>query len=158
MQDLVEKITHLLEKHKMTLVTAESCTGGLLATTITHKAGASKIFDRGFITYSDISKIEMLGVSKNIIEQYGSVSQECAQAMALGALKNSKAQVSIAITGIAGPDGGTETKPVGYVCFGYAIKNSTADSFEKTFPGNRAEIQAQTTIAALKCLISALDL
>src|SRR5690606_21949365 len=104
------------------LVTAESCTGGLLANTITHKPGVSKIFERGFVTYSNESKMEMLGVPREILDNYGAVSAECAQLMAEGALKNSRATLSVAITGIAGPDGGSPEKPVGLVYFGYALK------------------------------------
>ncbi len=153
MQDLVEQLAFLLQEKKMTLATAESCTGGLLAATITHKAGASKFFDRGFVTYSNDSKIEMLGVPKQMIDMNGAVSAQVAEAMARGALKNSPASLAVSITGIAGPDGGTEKKPVGTVYLGYALKNGSVGSVVSTFTGSRQEIQSHTVMAALKHLI-----
>lgn len=157
MQDLVEKLAGLLHNKKMTLVTAESCTGGLLGATITHRPGTSSMYERGFITYSNESKIELLDVPSETIENHGAVSAETAQAMALGALLNSKAQVSVSVTGIAGPDGGSEQKPVGLVYFGYAIKDEKAGVHEHRFKGSRSEIQGQATAAALKHLIEALE-
>jgi nicotinamide-nucleotide amidase len=153
MQDLVETLSILLQAKKFTLTTAESCTGGLLAATITHRPGTSTMFERGFITYSNESKTEMLGVPKEVIEKYGAVSSETAQAMAQGALEHSKAQVAVSVTGIAGPDGGSEQKPVGLVYIGYAIKNEMAGSIEHRFTGNRKQVQMETTLSALKHLI-----
>ena len=115
MQDLVKSLATLLLDKNMKLVTAESCTGGLLAATITHKAGATQIFDRGFITYSNASKCEELGVTEETISLHGAVSAQTAEAMASGALKNSKANIAVSITGVAGPDGGSDKKPVGMV-------------------------------------------
>jgi len=157
MQDLVEKLTDLLKSKNMKLVTAESCTGGLLATTMTHRPGSSKVFERGFITYSNEAKNELLGVPNDMLEKQGAVSAETAQTMAQGALKNSHADLAVSITGIAGPDGGSEAKPVGLVYFGYALKGGSAGSLEHRFEGDREKIQTIATITALKHLISILE-
>jgi nicotinamide-nucleotide amidase len=157
MQDLVENLAKLLESKNMLLATAESCTGGLLSTTITHRPGTSKTFERGFITYSNESKMEMLGVSKEILDNHGAVSAQCAEAMAKGALEKSRAQLAVSITGIAGPDGGTTTKPVGLVYFGYALKGGSSGSLSENFKGDRGEVQTQACITALKHLISVLS-
>ena len=156
MRDLVTELTDLLLAKKMMLVTAESCTGGLLAATITHKSGASKVFESGFITYSNESKTELLGVPAEIIEQHRAVSAETAKAMAEGALKKTKAHLSVSITGIAGPEGGTETKPVGLVYFGYALKGGSAGSMREQFSGSRTEIQTIATTTAMHHLIKVL--
>lgn len=153
MQDLVDQLAAQLHRKNITLVTAESCTGGLLASTITHKPGASKMFERGFITYSNESKTELLNVPKDIIDKYGAVSAETAQLMAEGALKNSRAGLAVSITGVAGPDGGSEQKPVGLVYFGYALKGGSSGSVEHTFTGNRQEIQTQATLKAIRHLL-----
>lgn len=157
MQDLVNKLSELLKKKEMMLVTAESCTGGLLAATMTHKPGSSAIFERGFVTYSNAAKTEELGVSENILSQYGAVSTQTAQLMATGALDNSSADLSVSITGIAGPDGGSEEKPVGLVCFGYALKGGSSGSIEQRFTGSREEIRTQATVTALQHLITVLE-
>lgn len=157
MQDLVEKLAGLMQAKNITLVTAESCTGGLLAATITHRPGTSTMFERGFITYSNESKTDLLGVPKDVLDKYGAVSEETAQLMAQGALKNSKADLSVSITGIAGPDGGSEGKPVGLVYFGYALKGGSSGTVRHMFKGNRKEIQAEAAQTALKHLISVLD-
>lgn len=145
-----------MARHMM-LTCAESCTGGLLAATITHKAGASKFFDRGFITYSNESKIDMLGVPKTMIDMNGAVSGPVAEAMARGALRKSQAHLAIAVTGIAGPDGGSEKKPVGTVYFGYALKGGSAGSVRYEFKGNREEIRVHSTQTAMKDLIEILQ-
>ena len=157
MQDLVDKLSALLLNKKMKLVTAESCTGGLLSTTITHKPGASDVFERGFITYSNDAKMELLGVSAETLDTYGAVSEQTAREMALGALENSKAQISVSITGIAGPDGGSAGKPVGLVYFGFAQKEGPANELKLIFGGNRTEVQTQATTTALKRLILILE-
>ena len=157
MQGLVNKLADLLIEKDIKLVSAESCTGGLLSATITHRAGASKIFERGYVTYSNEAKIEILNVSPLTLDQYGAVSAEVAKEMAFGALQKSCADLSVSITGIAGPDGGSEEKPVGLVYFGYALKGGSNGSLEKHFEGERQEIQVQSTITALKHLISVLE-
>jgi nicotinamide-nucleotide amidase len=155
MQDLVEQLANLLEAKNMTLVTAESCTGGLLAATITHRPGTSKVFERGFVTYTNEAKIESIGVPKEVIDNHGAVSKECAEAMAKGALEHSKAQLALSITGIAGPDGATETKPIGLVYFGYATKKKSG-ALSQNFKGDRNEIQTQATRFSLQHMISVL--
>lgn len=157
MQDLVKELSDLLVKKNMMIVTAESCTGGLLAATLTHKPGASAYFDRGFVTYSNESKQEQLDVPSDIIEKYGAVSEQSAQLMAEGALKNSKASIAISITGIAGPDGGADDKPVGTVIFGYALKGGSSGSIHQQFEGSRQQIQTQSAITAIKSLITILS-
>src|SRR5258708_6846429 len=112
---LAERVGQLLKAHKLMLTTAESCTGGQIAEAITQIAGSSQWFDRGFVTYSNAAKQEMLGVKKITLEQAGAVSAETAAEMAEGALRHSHAQISIAVTGIAGPTGGSVDKPVGTV-------------------------------------------
>lgn len=157
MQDLVDQLGKLMMEKNMMLATAESCTGGLLSATITQKPGSSKFFERGFVTYSNEAKMELLGVSKETLEKQGAVSPETADAMAQGALNNSRAHLAVSITGIAGPDGGTEEKPVGLVYFGFALKEGSAGSVESRFEGSRKEIQVQATVTALKHLISILE-
>lgn len=156
MQNLVDQLATLLKEKNLMLATAESCTGGLLSATITYKPGASEIFERGFITYSNESKTEMLGVSVDTLEKHGAVSAQTAEAMAAGALKNSNAQLAVSITGIAGPDGGSAEKPVGLIHFGYALKGGSVGSLEHRFTGSRQEIQTQAAATALRHLISVL--
>lgn len=112
----------LLEARAMTLATAESCTGGLIAGLLTAIPGSSRVFDRGFITYSNESKQEMLGVPASLIALHGAVSEEVARSMAEGALRHSRSAVAVSVTGVAGPDGGTAEKPVGLVHFGCAAQ------------------------------------
>ena len=158
MQDLVDELIALLLARGFKLVTAESCTGGLLSAAITEKSGASEIFERGFITYSNEAKVEELEVPEDIIKQYGVVSSETAQAMAVGALKNSHTDIAVSITGIAGPDGGSEEKPVGLVYIGVALKNGLTETFGYVFEGNRTEIRTQTVESALQHSIDILEL
>ena len=157
MQDLVETLSGLLDGKGITLATAESCTGGLLAAVLTHREGASKVFERGFVTYSNQSKMDMLSVPEVILTTHGAVSAEVAEAMAKGALKNSLAGIAVSITGIAGPDGGSDKKPVGLVYFGYALKGGSAGSLEHRFEGNREQIRSQAASTALKHLITVLE-
>jgi len=125
---LRERASALLERCKASgdmIVTAESCTGGLVAALLTEIAGSSAVVERGFVTYSNEAKNELLGVSSDILNSVGAVSEETAKAMAQGALKNSRASLAVSITGIAGPGGGTDTKPVGLVHFGCARRDGT---------------------------------
>jgi len=133
------------------LVTAESCTGGGLAYAITAIPGSSKWFERGFVTYSNESKQELLGVSSNTLEKYGAVSEQTVIEMAHGALRNSHADFSIAITGIAGPDGGTAEKPVGTVWFAWGTKDKIQSQL-KFFQGDRKSIREQAIEYALGLL------
>ena len=157
MQDLVEQLSSLLAAKEMMLVTAESCTGGLLSATITHKPGASSFFDRGFVTYSNAAKTDLLGVPADMIEEHGAVSEEVAEAMAKGALDNSKAGLAVSITGVAGPDGGSDEKPARTVFFGYALKGGSSGALKHHFEGNRKAVQAQAAATALKHLITVLE-
>jgi nicotinamide-nucleotide amidase len=138
------------------LALAESCTGGMVAQAVTSVAGSSAWFDRGFVTYSNAAKIEMLGVLPQTLENFGAVSEETANEMALGCLKNSQAQIAGSITGIAGPNGGSKEKPVGTVCFGIAQANQCLTSTQY-FQGNREEIRQQATIFLMRQLIDRLN-
>jgi nicotinamide-nucleotide amidase len=136
------------------IATAESCTGGWAAQVITHTAGSSAWFERGFVTYSNDAKIEMLGVSTETLEKFGAVSLETASEMASGALKNSRAMISLAITGIAGPTGGSPGKPVGTVCFAWCMKNQAPSCQSRLFSGDRETIRHQAVIHALNGLVA----
>jgi nicotinamide-nucleotide amidase len=138
------------------VATAESCTGGLVAGAITEIAGSSAVLERGFVTYSNEAKMEMLGVSRDIIETFGAVSIACAWAMAKGALDRSKADIAVAISGIAGPGGATATKPVGIVYIGVARKGTDAFVVENNFSGDRSSVRQQSLEMALNLLLKAL--
>lgn len=146
----------LLSQHGLMLVSAESCTGGWLGQVVTTVAGSSTWYERGFITYSNISKQEMLGVRYSTLEQFGAVSAQTAYEMAMGAVTNSHAQVGVSITGIAGPDGGTETKPVGTVCFAWVMKEGLARSETQFLKGDRETIRHQSVSIALQGVINLL--
>jgi len=132
-KDYPQVIVELLQEKGMKLAAAESCTGGLFAGAITSVPGSSEVFDRAFIVYSNVAKIESLNVSSETIDRYGAVSEPCAREMALGALENSGADIAVAVTGIAGPGGGTEDKPVGTVFFAIAGRGGECRSTGKTF-------------------------
>ena len=144
-----------LLKHSHLLATAESCSGGMIAAACTDLAGSSQWFERGFVTYSNEAKAEMLGVPPGLIEQHGAVSEPVARAMADGALTHSRAQVSLAVTGVAGPTGGTETKPVGTVWFAWCVGGETHSEMQH-FAGDRAAVRTATLRYALKRLLSLL--
>lgn len=153
LSNLAIELGAALKARGLMLALAESCTGGMVAQAITSVAGSSAWFDRGFVTYSNQAKIEMLNVSNQTLENFGAVSEEMAAEMALGALKNSPAQITGSITGIAGPDGGTATKPVGTVCFAWVIAHSPISTLTKHFNGNREEIRQQASITMMEGLI-----
>lgn len=134
-----------------TITCAESCTGGLLSAALTSLAGSSAFFERSFITYSNLAKQQMLNVNTETLKHYGAVSEETAREMALGALVNTKAHYALSITGIAGPDGGTDAKPVGTVWFGFATKQRIWAK-QAHFSGNRSEIRRQAVQYALAIL------
>jgi nicotinamide-nucleotide amidase len=138
------------------LATAESCTGGLIAAALTAIAGSSDVVDRGFVTYSDEAKNQMVGVPMQLIEARGAISEEVAAAMADGALARSRAAIAVSVTGVAGPGGGSAEKPVGLVCFGLARTGSPAISERQIFPGNRAAVRAATVAHAFKMIRAAL--
>lgn len=138
------------------LATAESCTGGWLGKKITDVDGASHWFERGFITYSNQAKQELLGVSHETLERFGAVSEQTAREMAEGALSNSPAQVSVAITGIAGPEGGNDEKPVGTVWLAWSPQGSPTRCELMQFSGDREAIRHQAVVAALQGLLDIL--
>jgi len=149
---LALQLGHALEARRQMAATAESCTGGLVAGAITAVAGSSAWFDRGFITYSNDAKIEQLGVSRETLATFGAVSTQTAAEMAAGALRASRAQWTLAVTGIAGPGGGTIDKPVGLVCFGWAGPGG-ASSEQRLLQGDRAAIRRDSVRIALRGLI-----
>jgi len=151
--NLAAKVGEFLKHHKLTLATAESCTGGLIAATITDVPGSSHYFDRGFVTYSNAAKIEMLGVRESTLETHGAVSLETAREMAEGVLGQSYANVSLSVTGVAGPSGGTKEKPVGTVCFAWCIACIPTKTSMMLFTGDRTAIRIQAVQFALESLL-----
>jgi nicotinamide-nucleotide amidase len=152
-----EQLAELFLKSSSKLVTAESCTGGGLAEILTRIPGSSTWFERGFVTYSNESKKELLSVPIETLEQFGAVSEETAIAMAEGAIENSHADYSVSITGIAGPDGGTGDKPVGTVCFGWSKRGESERSTRIIFDGDRLKIREQACMLAMQGLIDFLQ-
>ena len=152
-RQLATRVGKTLRGAELRLVTAESCTGGWLAQEITAIAGSSAWFDRGFIAYSDESKQEMLGVQGGTLAVHGAVSEAVVREMALGALARSRAHFSVAVSGIAGPTGGTAHKPVGTVCMCWASIDCPAHSHTAHYRGNRRAVRQQAVIAALTGLL-----
>ena len=149
---LAQKLVSKAKAHNFKLAIAESCTGGIVCSSITSVPGSSEVFDRGFITYSYESKTEVLGVDAKLIINKGAVSQEVAAEMAKGALAKSAANLAVAITGIAGPTGGTPSKPVGLVWFATA-KNSEVKTYHFNFTGDRNSVREKASIKALELLL-----
>ena len=147
-QDLCRTLADFLTQHHLKLATAESCTGGMISAACTDLAGSSEWFERGFVTYSNEAKVELLGVDASLIDTHGAVSEHVARAMAFGAIRRSKAQVSIAVTGVAGPSGGSVAKPVGTVWFGFSVLGAL-HSERLHFDGDRAAVRQQTVLHAL---------
>ena len=154
---LIREVVHALKRQGLMLATAESCTGGWVAQVITSVAGSSEWFERGFVAYTNLAKREMLGVSTTTLSRYGAVSEQTARAMAEGALTHSHAQVALAITGIAGPSGGTPEKPVGTVCFAWAGKKRDTNSAKHLFTGDRESVRRQSVAMALQGLLEYLN-
>jgi len=150
---LASQVGRQLIERRLMVATAESCTGGLVSAAFTGIAGSSAWFERGFVTYSNHAKIEMLGVAPDLIETHGAVSEDVARAMAEGALLESRAQTALSITGIAGPGGGTRDKPVGTVCFGWVVLEEIVQSETMHFDGDRASVRAQSVAHALGGLL-----
>lgn len=146
---LEEEIVSLLKKHNLTITTAESCTGGLVAATLINVAGVSEFLKEAYITYSDEAKIKLLNVDPSIIDVFTVVSAPTAKAMAIGGAKAANTDICISVTGIAGPDGGSETQPVGLVYIGLAFRGE-ATSRKYVFHGSRAEVRDQAVFEALK--------
>ena len=153
---LTRRLHSLLRDKQHTLAIAESCTGGALGYQLTSLPGSSAILDRGFIVYTNESKIELLDVKPDTIARYGAVSIECAKEMAHGALHHSQATLAISITGIAGPKGGTDDKPVGTVCFGLCNRNDYQNALHTQFYSGRKNIRKNAVCFALKWLIEEL--
>ncbi len=152
-EQLVAQLAEKLAASRSKLATAESCTGGWIAKCCTDRAGSSDWFDRGFVTYSNASKRELLGVDATTLAKEGAVSQEVAIQMAEGARQRSTADMALAVTGIAGPDGGTEDKPAGTVWFAWAVGKQPADSDVVQFSGDREAVRRQTVAYALQGLL-----
>ena len=155
-QNLCRLLADFLLKNDLKLTTAESCTGGMISAACTDLAGSSDWFERGFVTYSNEAKTELLGVDVALIEAHGAVSEPVARAMAFGAIRHSKAQVSIAVTGIAGPAGGSAAKPVGTVWFGFSVQGSLHSEMQR-FAGDRAAVRQQTMVHALQRVVALLQ-
>lgn len=157
LETLSREVGEVLRRHGLMLVTAESCTGGWVAQTVTAVAGSSRWFERGFVTYTNIAKQEMLGVGARTLAEYGAVSEQTVREMAEGALNNSHAQVSLAISGIAGPGGAVPGKPVGTVCFAWAREGAPVRSRTEHFAGDRAAVRRQAVITALRGVVAILE-
>ena len=155
MSDVPQKLAERLLALHWQMATAESCTGGLISACCTDLAGSSVWFDRGFVTYSNDAKTQMLGVPADSISTHGAVSETVAHAMAVGAVYRSKAQVSVAVTGVAGPSGGSPEKPVGTVWFGWCIKGLVSTELQH-FEGDRQLIRQATVLHALTGLLNRL--
>ena len=156
MDALAKKLGQRLKAAGELLVTAESCTGGWIAQAVTSVAGSSEWFERGFVTYSNAAKQDLLGVKQSTLKKHGAVSEETAREMARGALARSKGTLALAVTGVAGPGGGSREKPVGLVCFAWAGKRETRTE-TKHFSGDRGSVRRQSVIHALEGVLKALD-
>jgi nicotinamide-nucleotide amidase len=154
---LADHLGHDLKQAGRSVATAESCTGGWLGEVLTSVPGSSLWYERGFISYSNMSKREMLGVKTETLARHGAVSEPTARAMAEGALAHSHADLTVAITGIAGPAGGTPEKPVGTVCFAWAARKQPTQSRTQRFTGDREAVRRQAVIAALEGLSALLS-
>ena len=156
MDELARRIGQRLKATKAVLVTAESCTGGWAAQVVTSVPGSSEWFDRGFVTYSNAAKQEMLGVRDETLGAHGAVSEQTAQEMARGALARGKGTIAVSITGVAGPTGGSKDKPVGTVCFAWAHAEGLR-SETLVFSGDREAVRRQSVVRALEGVLQALD-
>ncbi len=156
LEQLARHTGGLLRDRGLSMAAAESCTGGWIAKVMTDIPGSSQWFERGFVTYSNQAKMDMLGVQADTLEHFGAVSEQVVREMAAGALAHSRAQVAVAVSGIAGPDGGSELKPVGTVWLAWADGKGVRAE-RRWFPGNREEVRRQTVIHALKGLGGGLE-
>jgi nicotinamide-nucleotide amidase len=156
-ENLAARLVMLCRAKGVTIATAESCTGGLVAAAITAIPGSSAVLDRGFVTYSNNAKTELLGVPETLIDSIGAVSEAVAQRMATGAKTRAGTDIAVSITGIAGPDGGTPQKPVGTVWFGLANRAGDISTHHRLFKGDRAEIRAASVTYALNLLLGATE-
>lgn len=156
LNDLSQHVGNALSRLKLTVATAESCTGGWVAQAITQISGSSGWFDRGFITYSNDAKVEMLGVHPDTIVKFGAVSRETVAEMAAGVLVNSNAMISLAVSGVAGPGGGSPDKPVGTVCFAWCKLGEEPQTERHHFDGDRESVRYQAVVCALAGLLARL--
>jgi len=157
LEALARSCGEALKRRQLVLASAESCTGGWVAAAITAIAGSSEWFDRGFVTYSNQAKQDMLGVTPGTLERFGAVSEQTVREMVEGALAHSRADVALAITGIAGPTGGSAAKPVGTVCLAWAIAGQQTRTTSRHFTGDRTAVRRQSVVCALQTLLGMLD-
>ncbi len=157
MKQLAAQVGAALQAHGMVLVTAESCTGGGVACAVTEIAGSSGWFDRGFVTYSNQAKVDMLDVSEDTLARFGAVSEAIVREMVGGALQHSQAHIALAVSGIAGPGGGTAEKPVGTVWFAWGVKGGVSTARLYQLAGNRTEVRNQAVLIALQGVITLLE-
>jgi nicotinamide-nucleotide amidase len=155
--ELAEQVGIALKARALTLATAESCTGGWIGVAVTAVPGSSEWYERGFITYTNVAKREMLGVSAETLEKFGAVSEQTVIAMVAGALANSHAQVAVAVSGVAGPSGGTRDKPVGTVCIGWGIGAGEPMAETRRFDGDRDTVRRKSVEHALAGLLRLLE-
>ena len=156
LENLAERVGTRLREKGALLVTAESCTGGWVSQAVTAIAGSSQWFERGFVVYSNAAKEELLGVRSETLQRDGAVSEQTARELALGALARSRGTISLAVTGVAGPSGGTAAKPVGLVCFAWATKAGVR-SESRNFAGDREAVRRQSVVRALEGVLETLD-
>lgn len=154
--ELAQAVGGALKARSLTLVTAESCTGGGVSAAVTMVPGSSAWFDRGFVTYSNSAKREMLGVAVTTLDSRGAVSEQTAAEMVQGALSHSRADVAVAVSGIAGPDGGTADKPVGTVCFAWAARGAATRAQTRHFAGDREAVRVRAVACALEGVLALL--
>lgn len=152
---LAKNLLEHLRRRRLRLATAESCTGGLIAAALTEIAGSSDVVERGFVVYSNEAKVDLLGVPAEVIARHGAVSEQAARAMAEGAIARSRADIAVAVTGIAGPGGATPTKPVGLVHLAVANRNGEVVHERRVFPGNRREVRLATVLRAFEIVAEA---
>lgn len=157
MNVLAAQVGEALKTHGMMLVTAESCTGGGVAQAVTDVAGSSAWFERGFVTYTNQAKVEMLGVHQSTLDAYGAVSEMTVREMAAGAVAHSHAHIAIAVSGIAGPGGGTTEKPVGTVWFAWALRDGQVFAQRNLLAGNRVAVREQSVSIALQGILEVLN-
>jgi nicotinamide-nucleotide amidase len=153
---LAESVGQALREKGLMLASAESCTGGWIGEAATAVPGSSDWFERGFITYSNAAKQEMLGVQSATLEKFGAVSEPTVLEMASGAVNHSRATIAVAVSGVAGPSGGTATKPVGMVCIGWCVRGSPPFAVTKHFSGDRESVRRQSVIVALEGVLEVL--
>ncbi len=157
MATLAEQVGTALKAHGMMLATAESCTGGGIAQALTDISGSSAWFERGFVTYANAAKVEMLGVRQSTLDAHGAVSEATVREMAAGALQHSHAHIAVAVSGVAGPTGGTPEKPVGTVWFGWALRDGEVHARLHNLKGDRAAIRRQSVEIALQGVLNMLN-